>query len=233
MSLPAPITQGATTSTSSTQGAMPLPAFSTQGAVPHSASSTQGAMTPSASSTQGAMPPSASSTQGDVLPSTSSTQGAMPRSASSTQGAMLPSSFSTQALLFPRTTRHLNTISSYITNISPMATKGTEAPGGEPTDSASLTNPNTKSVVHHLYLYPATTKFRPNKTPKASQTILSEGQSLSLLCWCELLIICTSADDESDIIKVLTVPGLVAAVAIAIGSLLIIPITVTIVYMCR
>ena len=45
---------------------------------------------------------------------------------------------------------------------------------------------------------------------------------------------CTSADDEkSDIIEVLTVPGLIAAVAIAIGSLLIIPITVTIVYMCR
>ena len=42
---------------------------------------------------------------------------------------------------------------------------------------------------------------------------------------------CTSADDEkSDIIEVLTVPGLIAAVAIAFGSL---PITVTIVYMCR
>ena len=114
-----------------------------------------------------------------------------------------------------------------------MPIKGTEAPGGEPTDSASLTSPNTKSVVHHLYLYPATIKIRPNKTPKASQKILSEGQSLSLLCWCEILIICTSADDESDITEVLTVPGLVAAVAIAIGSLLIIPITLTIVYMCR
>ena len=42
---------------------------------------------------------------------------------------------------------------------------------------------------------------------------------------------CTSADDEkSDIIEVLTVPGLIAAVAIAFRSL---PITVTIVYMCR
>ena len=112
----------------------------------------------------------------------------------------------------------------------------------EPADSrispntVSLLNPVTNYVVH-----PTAMKVAPNQTLKASHTILPKGQSLCItFCHWKFAtrqFVYASADDDnshnSDATEVLTVAGLIAIVAIAIGLLLISLITVTIIYKCR